>query len=192
MSVTLTRHRGLLVLALGGLVAALLLTVAAPGEARPSVIQADNVIGSYKVKRDGTLAGAIAVFGNPSSIRRKGQLGSTCNVRWKRIGVRMTFANFGAANPCDPDQGRFVRARTTGKDWRTESGLKIRNTSTRVAQRHPNATFRGRTSPNGLWWLVARPDPFLEPAGTLSPRLVAQVKQGRVVRFVVKFQAAGD
>jgi hypothetical protein len=176
---------------LGAVVAAAMwLAFTSPAEAISRVIQADNAIGGYMVKKDRSLAGAIDVFGKPSSSKRRG--GSTCNVRWRKVGLRIRFANFGGANPCNPAAGRFTSAAMTGKGWRTANGLKIRNVWTRIAKRHPNAVFNGRALPTGPWRLVARPNPFAAEPGELSPRLLARVKRGRVVKFTVNSQAAGD
>jgi hypothetical protein len=54
---------------------------------RSFVIQGDYKIGGYAVKTDGTLAGAVEEFGEPTARRRSGR-GSACDVAWRPLVTR--------------------------------------------------------------------------------------------------------
>ena len=63
-------------------------------------------IGGFRVAPRGRnyaprLRRARRAFGRPSSVRRgRGWSNSTCRVHWRRLGLRLVFANFGGRNPC--------------------------------------------------------------------------------------------
>jgi hypothetical protein len=67
--------------------ASVVLLVAAPTiGAAGFTIHGDWKMGSFGVKRDGTLGGAIQTFGEPSSKARNGEV---CTVRWTRHGLKI-------------------------------------------------------------------------------------------------------
>ena len=146
------------------------------------VIQGDAKLGSFEVKRDGTLRGAIEAFGRPGSLRRSGL---TCYARWSTLRLRITFYNLGGRNPCVPRWGNFGRAEIVGRDWQTRSGLRIGDPLRALRARYPQA----RPHPP-YWWLVVRRSPF--GLGGTYPGLSAKVRDGRVVAFVVQYPAGGD
>jgi opacity protein-like surface antigen len=72
---------------------------------RSWVVQGDNVIGGYLVKKDGTLFGAIRQFGQPTSKRRDTTGWNGCSVTWKNLGLRIFFYNLGGHDSCQPQYG---------------------------------------------------------------------------------------
>jgi hypothetical protein len=169
-----------LLIALGG--------ASCAGAAPSFVVQADMKIGSFAVKADGSLAGAIRAFGQPK-LRRTGE---ACSATWAPHDLTMSFYNLGGANPCTPRFGRFSKAVMHGTRWRTDKGLRI-GMSSRLTRRHyPRASFhRGLRFywPSG-WWLVTRRELF--GGGGTYPGLMAETARGTVISFRVRYPAGGD
>jgi hypothetical protein len=165
------------------------LAVAGAASAAPSfVVVADTRIGSFAVKTDGSLAGAIRAFGQPK-LRRTGE---ACSATWAEYGLTMSFYNLGGANPCMPRFGRFSKAIVHGTRWRTDKGLRIGMPSTAIRRYYPRATFRRGLRfywPSG-WWLVAHRELF--GGGGFYPGLLAETARGKVVSFQVRYPAGGD
>lgn len=169
------------------LLAGLTLALAVPAaSAAPSsyVIQGDYRIDGYAVKANGKLAGAVAAFGQPGSLRRGPR--ENCAARWPSLGLRIGFYNLGGANPCRPETGFFGSALVTGRRWRTANGLRIGDRAITILIRHPKA----RPSPQerNWWWLVPR---FTQATGGYGG-LEAKVVKGRVAAFRVNYQAGGE
>jgi hypothetical protein len=77
-------------------------------------------IGAFHPSRSPTLAAAIRVFGRPSS--RRLTTDNSCQVDWRRLRLRIMFANFGGHRPgqttCTPSVGRaqaFTVARASAR-----------------------------------------------------------------------------
>jgi hypothetical protein len=152
------------------------------------VVQGDTKIGSFAVKADGSLGGAIRAFGQPR-LRRTGE---ACRATWKPHGLTMSFYNLGGANPCTPRFGRFSKAIMHGTRWRTDKGLQIGMPSRLIRRYYPRATFRRGLRfywPSG-WWLVPRPELFGD--GGTYPGLLAETARGSVSSFQVRYPAGGD
>jgi hypothetical protein len=152
-------------------------------------IRADNRIGSFLVKEDGTLRGAIDAFGRPGDKDRRG---STCTVRWGRHGLKIVFYNLGGENPCRPAYGYFGRARAQGPHWETNRGLEIGDRQRRLRNLYPRAEHHEASRgfwPAG-WWLARRRSPY--GAGGSYPGLLAEMSDRRVVEFHIRFQAGGE
>jgi hypothetical protein len=134
------------------LLALLALLAAAPARAHVFTIHGASKIGAYEVKRDGTLAGAIAAFGEPTERDRRR---NKCVVRWTRHGLKMVFKNRAGENPCRPAAGTFSKARAKGPHWRTGRGLERGDRIGRLEKLYPDARFRpaGPSRAAG-WWLV--------------------------------------
>ncbi len=152
------------------------------------VIRSDVSIGSFAVRGDGSLGGAIAAFGRPASLRRNPRQSEACTARWSALGVLAGFYNLGGADPCSPEGGRFSNARLTGARWRTAAGLHIGDAASAIRRHHPRAEPSPREP--GLWWLVTRTSPF--GSGGQYGGLSAEVVRGRVSAFVVVYPAGGD
>ena len=166
----------------GAVAATLALAAVAAGATASPVIQGDYRIGTFAVKRDGSLRGMIRAFGEPSSARRRGEV---CYLAWRPVGLRATFYNLGGFDPCSRARGRFGTATMTGRSWRTSVGLRIGDSARRLRSLFPRAGRHG-----AWWWLVTRKTPF--GLGGEYPGLAAKVVRGRVAAFVVRYPAGGD
>jgi hypothetical protein len=168
--------------------AAITVTLSVPASASAHVItiQGDWKIGSFLVKRDGTLGGAIDAFGRPASRHREG---FTCTVRWPRHGLRIGFYNLGGQRPCRRATGYFSNARARGPHWVTGRGLEIGDGLGRLRELYPNAEFHSGESgfPAG-WWLIRRSYPATGP----YPGLLARISGRHVVAFHVRYPGGGE
>lgn len=176
------------------LLLAVLCTVALAGGAASSsaaarswVIQGDNVIGGYLVKKDGTLFGAIRQFGPPTSKRRDTTGWNGCIVTWKSLGLRIFFYNLGGQDSCQPQYGYFRDALITGKKWRTASGLRIGDPWKWIFRYHP----RAKRTESAAWWSLLERVPFWGE-GVGYTALEAKVNRGSVSAFSVWYQAGGE
>jgi hypothetical protein len=173
-----------------GLTALALFAAAETHAQEPSfVIRADNKIGSFAVKRDGTLAGLERAFGKAVSVTRRPE---GCLAAWGRFGLAVELYNLGGQDPCTPRYGFFYRAIMGGPRWRTASGLRVGHSERLVRRYHPRARFHGAKRgvwPAG-WWLVTRVSRF--GPKQLYPGLMATIRRGRVSAYYVRYQAGGD
>jgi len=176
-----------LITATVALVAALVLTSSAA--AAVFTIRGDWRMGSFAVKKDGKLRGAVDAFGQPTKKIRNGE---SCAVRWTQHGLRIFFYNLGGNNQCRGKFGFFSNARAKGPQWKTNRDLAIGDGEGRLQNLYPNASFHAAKRgfwPAG-WWLVKRPNQF----GTSGsyPGLLAHMHDGRVQAFHVRYAAGGD
>jgi hypothetical protein len=149
------------------------------------VIQGDNKIGYFAVKRDGTLFGAQEAFGDPTSIVR-GRY-RNCRVGWRSAGLSIQFYNLGGDDPCEPQYGYFSHAIMTGRHWRTSKGLRVGHPWKYVFRYFP----RARPAPAGpWWWLVTRRSHYGD--NSLYAGLEVKVQRGWIVAFRVNYAAGGD
>ncbi len=146
-------------------------------------------MGSFAVKRDGTLRGAVDAFGEPGAKARNGEV---CTVRWAQHGLRIVFYNLGGRNPCRGKYGFFSNARAKGPHWNTNRELAIGDSESRLQNLYPNAKFH--SSEQGFWpagwWLVRRESQF--GTGGFYPGLLAHMHGGDVQAFYVRYAAGGD
>jgi hypothetical protein len=170
-----------LVLALTLLGAALAALPAAAGAGL--VVRGDEQLAGYRVKADGTLGGAREAFGRPSRLDRTS--GATCVAGWSSIGLRIGFYNLGGANPCGRTTGHFSNALVAGPRWHTSRGLWVGDTARKLRRIYPSARNRA-----GGCWIVTRRSPV--GTGSSYPGLLAQMRDGRVRAFVVRYPAGGD
>jgi hypothetical protein len=131
-------------------------------------------IGAFHPRRSATFASAMRVFGRPSSIKlRRG----SCVVDWRRVRLRIVFANLGAVPPgqtlCTPSVGVIDSFTARGSRFRTSAGLRVGSPSSRIPALHPDAEFR-----SGSWWLVTAVSPFGDQSE--YPVVRAIVDNGRV------------
>jgi hypothetical protein len=176
------------VLVLGAIVVAAMAPLA--GAQGPITIAADERIGSFRVKSDGTLGGAISAFGAPSALRQTSDV--TCTATWRRPSLTIFFYNLGGGDPCTRRFGLFGRAIARGAAWRTTKGLRVGDPVARVRALYRSARFRRGTRgfwPAG-WWLVPRANRF--GLGSSYPGLLAETRAGRVTAFHVRYQKGGD
>jgi hypothetical protein len=164
----------------------LAVALAATGPGSGGVILGDSLIGTYRVKQDGSLLGAVTAFGTPATRQLRDE---TCYVSWPSHGLRMTFYNLGGASPCGP-RGRFGTATITGRGWRTSKGLRVGAPAADIAKYFPRARYRRDAYFGNGWWLIWR----FYAVGTPGyyPGLLARTANGRVSALVVRFPAGGD
>lgn len=160
---------------LAALLTSLAVMDAAPAaSAEPTfVINGDTNIGGFSLTRSGTLNGAIAVYGRPTSREVLGY--DTCSVSWGVHGIKAEFS-YNYTEPCAL-QGRHAETTLTGRQWRTARGLRIGDTLQRLRRLYP----RAKPYVAGSWTLLSRPF-----AGVRLPTVLATVKSGRVTTFVVR------
>jgi len=166
------------------LVAALALTlpVVAGSLNKSMVIQGNAQIGSYKLRIDPTLQGAIEVFGTPK-IRRE-RFG--CTARWVGQGISMSFYNLGGQDACKPQYGYFRFATITAKGWRTVKGLGIGDTSYKM-----HALYRRVRWDTQQWAGISFNTQAMFVHGAYST-VQAKIMNGRVVAFRVWYPAGGE
>jgi hypothetical protein len=178
-------------LVIGVAAGAVMFIAAAPASAHVFTIKGDWKMGSFLVKRDGTLRGAIDAFGTPGDRdRRHG--GSACIVRWPSHGLKMAFYNLGGQDACRGAHGFFSNARARGPHWSTDRGLEIGDRQRRLRNLYPNAKYHA--AEHGYWpagsWLVRRWSAI--GTGGYYPGLLATVQDRRVDAFFVRYPAGGD
>jgi hypothetical protein len=176
-----------LFIAIAAVLTALVVTTTAA--AATFTIRGDWKMGSFAVKRDGTLRGAVDTFGQPSSKVRNGEV---CTARWSQHGLRIVFYNLGGHNPCRGRYGFFSNARAKGPHWKTNRGLAIGDSGSRLKNLYPKARFHAPEQgfwPAG-WWLVRRESQF--GTGGFYPGLLAHMHSGDVQAFYVRYAAGGD
>src|SRR5688500_2064469 len=111
-----------------GMVAvAILLGAVAPADAFTINVAGGKVgghvsgIGEFRPGVDPSIAAASRVFGRPSS--RELTTDNSCDVRWARLRLRITFANFGLPGPgqtvCSDRAGNAQTFRVRGRRFRT-------------------------------------------------------------------------
>ena len=174
------------------LLAAVLVTTcaaaAAGAAARPLTIVADERIGSFRVKADGTLGGAVAAFGAPTRLNRTSD--SSCDAIWRPLNLMISFYNLGGSDACSREFGKFGRA-IARAGARTTKGLRVGDPVSRLRRLYPKARYHAglRGFRPGGYWLVPRSERF--NPGTY-PGLLAETSRGRVVSLQVRYQAGGD
>jgi hypothetical protein len=193
------RKNSSLVLAIGALVVLLLVPQA---QARPFTIK----VGEFAVTKLGplntkssrryvpTIGKAVAAFGRPSNSFPSSS--SSCVVKWRRLGLRIVFANFGdTRDTCLRDVGRaqsFTIERS--RKWRTWHGLRIRMPEDRVLELHSGAEwFDGNRFYDEAFWLRSAVSPF--GTGAEYPVLAAHLRHGdhgRVRSFAGWIGSAGE
>jgi hypothetical protein len=153
------------------------------------VVRGDTKIGTFAVKADGTLFGAIRAFGDPDSLRGRAE---SCTAAWGTYGLTIQFYNLGGRNACTPQYGFFSRAFMRGGRWRTGSGLRVGVPVRWILRFHPRATWHPGERhfwPSG-WWLVTRRSPYGN--GGQYPGLLAETRNGLVFGLQVRYAAGGD
>ena len=143
----------------------------------------------------GTLADAVKVFGRPSKCRAHR---STAVARWRLLGIKLDLATLGTLPPgqsgCTAPQAIYVsQVSASGTRWVTRRGLRVGDAVERVGELYPLAVA---TRPKGSFAIIH----FLERCviGVCTdeyidvPKLVAVIRAGRVVRFVLPVGAQGE
>jgi hypothetical protein len=146
------------------------------------VVNGDTRINTYLVRSDGTLAGALRAFGQPTS-RKRNPRAAICAVNWRAHGMLIAFYSLSGKNPCAGQTGRFGSALLTGSRWRTARGLRIGAPAAVLKRRYPRAQ-PGRGP--GWRWLLRR------QSRIGSHGLEARVERGRVTAFRITHAGGGE
>ena len=145
-------------------------------------------IGSFLPTRNPRLSAAIRAFGQPSSRKLTRR---TCRVEWRRLRLRITFENFGAARPkettCTPSVGRAQSFVARSPRFRTVNDLRVGQPTSAIRAKHPAAEFQ----PAGFWAVVLARFPFGDGAAP-RPVLNALVSGGRVIALTGYIGGAGE
>ena len=99
-----------------------------------------TAVGGFKPTVDAGTEAAIRVFGQPTS-RKKAK--TSCQLGWKKIGLRILFANFGGGDSCKLGKSQTVSA--FGEKWHTANGLKVGSSVATLRKRYPKAEQTGNT-----------------------------------------------
>lgn len=122
------------------------------------------------------VAAAVALFGTPRLEERDS---FDCLARWNSIGLVVELINDGTGGACRGPGAHFGRAILTGSRWRTDRGLAVGNSVSRVQSLYPGATLHGT-----VWWLFPR-DAALGISYSDAP-LFARTAAGRVTALGVE------
>jgi hypothetical protein len=139
-----------------------------------------------------TVGQAIRAFGRPSS---RFQKQGGCVVKWKRLGLRIEFWNFGGTPPgetiCSDDVGLAQSFNVTGRKFRTWRGLRVGMRESRLLRLHPGADWFGgdRYSPPA-WWLRQQASPYGD--GSDYAIVAARMHRDRVSQLDGWIGAAGE
>jgi hypothetical protein len=172
----------------GGMLA--MLTIGADqaaGQASRTIVTRDafvSRIGTFKPAVNPLLSSAIRAFGHPSSRRGRG---GACTVRWRGIGLKIVFANFGAPgrSTCAAATGRAQSGVASGPTFATVAGLRPGQPSTQIRALYPDTAFE-----RGAWTLVSAASPYGD--GSQSPVLRAFAKGGQVASLAGWIGGAGE
>ncbi len=154
------------------------------------VIQANSAgvqnLGGFHPIRNPTVGAAVKAFGRPSSrLPRYG--GSGCDVSWKKIGLKITFAYYGGGGTaCKRGVAKTGVIQGSAADrWQTNRGVRIGDSLEQLESRYPNAVEW-----EGDYWLAIGYTPVGE--GGSYPVLAATVSGETVSGFEVLMSPAYD
>lgn len=143
-------------------------------------------IGPFRPTESPRISVAIRAFGRPSA---RVLDANSCRVDWRRLRLRIYFANFGGVRPgqttCTSTVGRAQTFVARSPRFRTQKGLRVGDRSSSIPAKHPDAEFRSPT-----WALILAVFPFGDDEP--SPVLSAQVGGGRVRTLQGYIGAAGE
>jgi hypothetical protein len=172
----------------GGMLALLAVAAAPAAGQSPRTIATEDAfvtrIGTFQPSQNPRLSAAIRAFGSPSSRRGRG---SACTVRWRGIGLKIVFANFGSpgVSTCRGSVGRAQSFVATGPGFATATGLAPGQPSTQIKALYPDTEFE-----KGAWTLVSAANPYGD--GSESPVLRAFAKGGQVASLAGWIGGAGE
>ena len=128
------------------------------------------------------------------AVERVPERGGGCVGKWRRLGLRIVFADFGGGT--GPVCGRAKAQSFTihrSRTWRTWKGLRIGMAQAELQRRHPRARWVDDDAfyADG-WWLRSSVSPF--GTGARTPVLAATVRGAdpRVSSFYGWIGAAGE
>jgi hypothetical protein len=120
---------------------------------------------------------------------------SGCSRKWKKLGVRMVNADFAGGPVCSPTTAIQTLV-ITGRQWKTERGLKIGDSLDKVRELYPelqriSELYGNVPSLRYDWALVLEPSPAGGPPNLID-RLSATIRGRKVVSLTVSPYGAGD
>lgn len=132
------------------------------------------------------------VFGKPSK-RTRLSGNSTCEVTWKKLGLKAWISNFGGARKhiCKQNGARLQQAVVSGKQWVTaDRGLRVGDSFDRLIQLYPGSQTT-LTSKGEAWSISSF---YYSPisAGGEASDVTARAKNGAIVSFVIWVGGAGE
>ncbi len=159
------------------------------------VVEANNAgvqnLGGFHPLRNPTVGAAVKAFSRPSS-RRPRYGGSGCEVSWRKIGLKMTFAYYGGGGgrtaACGANRGVAKSALIQGsaaERWQTSRGIRIGDSLEQLERLYPNAVEW-----EGDYWLAIGFSPVGEDSS--YPVLAAMVRNEAVRGFEVKMSPGYD
>jgi hypothetical protein len=154
------------------------------------VIQANNAgvqnLGGFHPIRNPTVAAAVKAFGRPSS-RQQRYGRSGCDVSWRKIGLKITFAYYGGGgSACRRGIAKTGVIQGTAADrWQTNRGIRIGDSLEQLERRYPNAVEW-----EGDYWLAIGYSPVGD--GGSYPVLAAMVNGETVSGFEVMMSPTYD
>lgn len=137
-------------------------------------------IGKFRPDRNASLKAAERAFGRAAT---RSPDDNVCNARWRDLGLKIVFANFGGGAPCSFGSAQTFKA--DGERFATWRGLRVRGSARAVREAHPDADRH-----RGSFWLKTAVSPFGD--GRRYPVLRAEFDQGRVTGFKGFIGAAGE
>jgi hypothetical protein len=135
-----------------------------------------------------TVRKARRFFGPPSR-RRSGD--GFCRLRWRRLGLTITFASFGRGDPCTNGLTQWGRARAGTAPWTAAIGRRPGVALGTTASYLEDLVIAGRQPPGRAWTLAEQYVPHGD--GSLVPTVSALLdRRDRTVGFEFWVGAAGD
>ena len=157
------------------------------------VIEANSAgvqnLGGLRPIRNPTVGAAVRAFGRPSS-RQPRYGGSGCDLSWREIGLKITFAYFGGGGKraaCQANRGVAKSALIRGAAadrWQTSRGIRVGDSLERLESRYPDAVER-----EGAYWLATGSSPLGDSS---YPVLAATIRGETVDGFEVQMSPAYD
>ncbi len=160
-------------------------------------------VGTFDVRRDPTYRGAISAFGDASECRLVQRSPDAALATWRSLGIRIRLATLGSIpegeSGCTaPDLIHIDRIEVTGRQWHTTRGLRVGESGYRLRQLYPDVKYRPLSEPffPNAYFLVAVRERCVigicDAPYVTAPRLVAKMRDGRVVAFVFPVGAQGE
>lgn len=112
---------------------------------RAYTVRGDVAIAGFKTNR--FLSDAPRVFGKPDMLQRVSNRLRDCRTTWSDIGLTLTFRGNGCRG-----NSWFLRARITGRNWRTLRGLRVGQPLAELTRKYPDA----RRESGEFWILLSR------------------------------------
>jgi hypothetical protein len=186
-------------------VVALTLTASVSAAVRPFVISVSPPVirlGTYRVDREPSYAGALESLGKSSSCALVDGDTSHARASWPALGVTIELRTYGSLpagkTACSaPREMKIHTVRLIDRRWATAHGLRVGDTGSQLRKRYPSAK---QAKPLAGWytrgyWLVTRYVGGYEGIGGFRPNapvLVAEIHDGRIAAFVLVIGAERD